>query len=57
MVLFIVLSLERIKKTRGLAAAQETYRGLFSDGKNSEWKVAVDSTLTIDGYADIIVEV
>ena len=57
MVVFLVLYLERIKRTRGLAAAQQIYRGLFSNPDNLEYKEAVDAALTIDGHSDIIVEV
>ena len=57
MVIFMVLYLERVKRERGLTAAQNQYRAWFSNGKYADEKVTVDIMLEVDHHGDIIVEV
>lgn len=57
MVLFMVLYLERVKRERGLTAAQNQYRLWFSNGKYPDEKISVDVALTMGHNEDIIVEV
>ena len=57
MVPFYVIYLEDTYDQSGIAAAQELYREIFKFPRNvKRYKGAVDASLTVDGYANIIVK-
>lgn len=58
MVPYIVMNIEGVKDSVGLAAAQDRYRALFINTTLwSRYKSDVDATLSFDGYSDCIVTI